>query len=221
MTRSPFDPAFEALPASLPIFPLSGALLLPGGKLPLNIFEPRYLAMTRDALAGDRLIGMVQPTELEAPGRAPAVYPIGCAGRIVSFSETEDGRYLITLAGLCRFRIRQELPGSSGYRRVEPDFTSFRADMVESSPGAEVDRERLLSSLKLYFKLHGISADWKAIAEAADDKLVTTLAMICPFADAEKQALLESPDLTERSRMMIALIELALLSRESGEAARH
>jgi uncharacterized protein len=220
MTRGPFDPAFEALPASLPIFPLSGALLLPGGKLPLNIFEPRYLAMIRDALAGDRLIGMVQPTEPESSGRPPAVYPIGGAGRIVSFSETEDGRYLITLAGLCRFRIRQELPGANGYRRVEPDFTAFRGDM-EPMAGAEVDRDRLLTSLKLYFKLHGISADWKAIAEAADDKLVTTLAMICPFADAEKQALLESPDLTERSRMMIALIELALLSREAGEAARH
>jgi Lon protease-like protein len=220
MTRGPFDPAFESLPVSLPIFPLSGALLLPGGKLPLNIFEPRYLAMTRDALAGDRLIGMVQPTEPEKPGRVPAVYPIGCAGRIVSFSETEDGRYLITLAGLCRFRVRQELPGVDGYRRVEPDFASFRADM-EPVASAEVERDRLLTSLKLYFKLHGISADWKAIAAAADDKLVTTLAMICPFADAEKQALLESPDLTERSRMMIALIELALLSREAGETARH
>jgi Lon protease-like protein len=220
MTRGPFEPAFDALPANLPIFPLAGALLLPGGKLPLNIFEPRYLAMTRDALAGDRLIGMVQPTEPEAAGRPPAVYPIGCAGRIVSFSETDDGRYLITLAGLCRFRIRQELPETGGYRRVEADFAPFRSDM-ESEARAVVERDRLLTSLKLYFKLHGISADWKAIAGAADDKLVTTLAMICPFADAEKQALLESPDLTERSRMMIALIELALLSRDGGEAARH
>jgi len=139
-----------ALPAILPIFPLTGVLLLPRGRLPLNIFEPRYLAMTRDALAGERLIGMVQPTDPGASGSNPPVYPTGCAGRITSFSETEDGRFLITLTGTCRFRIRQELPLLEGYRRVVPEWTDFARDLEnEDEPG--FDRERLIRGLRAYF----------------------------------------------------------------------
>src|SRR3954449_3775547 len=134
------------LPAILPIFPLSGVLLLPRGRLPLNIFEPRYLAMTRDALAGERLIGMVQPTDPGASGSNPPVYPTGCAGRITSFSETEDGRFLITLTGASRFRIREELPLLEGYRRVVPDWNEFIRD-VEGEDALEFDRERLMRGL--------------------------------------------------------------------------
>src|SRR5205085_4090179 len=146
-------------PAILPIFPLTGVLLLPRGRLPLNIFEPRYLAMTRDALAGERLIGMVQPTDPGASGSNPPVYPTGCAGRITSFSETEDGRFLITLTGASRFRIREELPLLEGYRRVVPDWHEFIRD-VEGEEALEFDRERLLRGLRGYFEQHQISADW-------------------------------------------------------------
>src|SRR5438132_9652606 len=144
-----------ALPTILPIFPLPGVLLLPRGRLPLNIFEPRYLAMTRDALAGERLIGMVQPSDPGASGSNPTVYPTGCAGRITSFSETEDGRFLITLTGTCRFRIREELPLLEGYRRIVPEWGEFVRDLEsELEPG--FDRERLMRSLRAYFQQHQI-----------------------------------------------------------------
>ena len=224
MTRSPFDPAFDTLPATLPIFPLPGALLLPGGKLPLQIFEPRYIVMTRDALASDRLIGMIQPigqvSETEGPvAEAAELYPIGCAGRVTSFSESEDGRYLITLSGLCRFGILREIPTIGGYRRVVPDFARFRADMEPAADGI-VERDRVLKALKAYFTAQKVKVDWKAVGDIADDTLVTTFAMLCPFAAQEKQALLEAPDLGERSRVLIALLELAMLSGDS-EMARH
>src|SRR6266581_2253875 len=148
-----------ALPAILPIFPLTGVLLLPRGRLPLNIFEPRYLAMTRDALAGERLIGMVQPSEPGGSGPNPPVYPTGCAGRITSFSETEDGRYLITLTGISRFRIGEELPLLDGYRRVVPEWGEFIRDLAGEDEGG-FDRDRLLRGLKGYFQQHQISADW-------------------------------------------------------------
>lgn len=219
MSRSPFDPTLENLPRELPIFPLGGVLLLPGGRLPLNIFEPRYLAMTRDALAGARLIGMVQPREGQESEAVPEVYPLGCAGRLISFSETDDGRYHVTLAGLCRFDIVKELPMADGYRRVEPDFSAYREDLSQAADGV-IDRKRLLQSLRVYFKVQNIQADWKAIEEASDEQLITTLAMVCPFESSEKQALLQSRDLAERGRVMTALFEMAGLGGRSGEA-RH
>jgi Lon protease-like protein len=220
MSRGPFDPGFADLPAVLPIFPLPGALLLPGGKLPLNIFEKRYLAMVRDAMRSDsRMIGMIQPREDEAANEPPAIYGTGCAGRIVAFSETDDGRYLIALNGVARFQVVRELAATTPYRQVEADFVPFRADLEEATTAA-IDRDRLIKALKAYFTLESISADWDAIVEAPDDKLVTTLAMVCPFGSREKQALLESPDLAERSRMMTALIEIAVLDN-AGAAARH
>jgi hypothetical protein len=218
---SPFDPSGAALPEILPIFPLTGVLLLPRGKLPLNIFEPRYLAMTRDALAvPDRLIGMVQPTDPESTEAAPAVYPIGCVGRIVEFQETEDGRYLISLRGLCRFRIAAELDGRSGYRRIAADYGPYLGDMAEPT-AALPDRGRLLAMLRAYFSLHGIKGDWNAITETDDDRLVTLLAMLCPFAPQEKQALLEAPDLPARARLMTALFELAVMQKDGETAPRH
>src|SRR5438046_6069315 len=147
------------LPDTLPIFPLTGVLLLPRGRLPLNIFEPRYLAMTRDALAGERLIGMVQPSDPAASGSNPPVYPTGCAGRITSFSETEDGRFLITLTGISRFRIREELPLLEGYRRVVPEWREFAGDLhAQGEPSFH--RERALRRLRGYFQHHTVPAEW-------------------------------------------------------------
>ena len=210
-----------ALPSILPIFPLTGVLLLPRGRLPLNIFEPRYLAMTRDALAGERLIGMVQPSDPQAAGDNPPVYPTGCAGRITSFSETDDGRFLITLTGISRFHIREELPLLEGYRRVVPDWRDFARDLAgDDEPG--FDRERLLRGLRAYFQHHRIEADWDAITSVPGERLVTSIAMICPFEPSEKQALLEAPDLGERAQLLTAIVEMAALNPpHDGPGARH
>ncbi len=227
MSPSPFDPAFEDLPDVLPIFPLAGVLLLPGGTLPLNIFEPRYLAMTADALKTEaRMIGMIQPTgaddadSLAAPGRSgPEVYPTGCAGRMVSFAETGDGRYLINLAGVARFRIREELPLLRGYRRVRPDFSEFEADL-EPQPDSAIDRPRLTESLQRYFRAQKVEPNWAAIEKMDDRDLVTFLAMGCPFDASEKQALLEAEGAAERCRVLLALLDMAG-GGERGEGTRH
>ena len=208
MTRGAFRPDFDDLPRVVPIFPLPGVLLLPGGRLPLNIFEPRYLAMVRDALSGERTIGMIQPCA-EAPDVGAArVYETGCAGRVTAFSETGDGRYLITLTGAIRFDVERELPLIEGYRRVVADYGRFRGDLEEEA--SEIDRERFLETLGCYFEANGIEGDWKAIEEAGDAALVTSLAMICPFAAPEKQALLEAMSLPERARTMTAIMEMAV-----------
>ena len=210
-----------ALPTILPIFPLPGVLLLPHGRLPLRIFEPRYLAMTRDALAGERLIGMVQPNDPAVSDANPPVYPIGCAGRITSFTETDDGLFLITLTGISRFRIREELPLLEGYRRVVPEWADFARDL-EADENAGFDRDRLIRGLKGFFQHHQISADWDAIASTPVDRLVTSIAMMCPFEPSEKQALLEASDLDDRARLLTAIVEMAVLNRSSeGGAARH
>ena len=208
------------LPSTIPIFPLPGVLLLPRGTLPLNIFEPRYLAMTEDALATpDRLIGMIQPTEPEREDKPPAVYSVGCAGRIASFSETDDGRYLITLSGVCRFTVFEEIATMRGYRRVVPDFARWQGDLAEA-PRVTIERDRLLAALKAYFARNGMSADWSAINDSPDDRLVTTLSMFCPFEPQEKQALLECETLAERSATLIALLEMGTAG-STGEGAKH
>ncbi|HUC10715.1 MAG TPA: LON peptidase substrate-binding domain-containing protein [Stellaceae bacterium] len=215
-------PGVAALCETLPIFPLAGVLLLPRGRLPLNIFEPRYLAMTRDALAGDRLIGMVQPSDPNQPMSGnPPVYPTGCAGRITSFSETEDGRYLITLTGLCRFRIHEELPPVSGYRRVVPRWDEFANDLRNvREPG--FDRERLMRGLRAYFDKHQIKAEWDAIGSVPGERLVTSIAMVCPFEPSEKQALLEASDLEERAKLLTAIVEMAVMDGPGeGAGMRH
>jgi hypothetical protein len=215
-------PGVTALCETLPIFPLAGVLLLPRGRLPLNIFEPRYLAMTRDALAGDRLIGMVQPSDpQQQPSGNPPVYPTGCAGRVTSFSETDDGRYLITLTGLCRFRIREELPLLNGYRRVVPQWDEYANDLrTPHQPG--FDRERLIRGLRAYFDKHQIKAEWEAINSVPGDRLVTSIAMVCPFEPSEKQALLEAGSLDQRAELLTAIVEMALMDRPSeGSGARH
>ena len=200
--------AAEDLPVAFPVFPLAGALLLPRGRLPLNIFEPRYLAMTDDALGAGRMFGMVQPDPLRpAPESRPGLYRIGCLGRICSFSETDDGRYLITLAGLCRFAVAEELPGRRGYRRVRGEFVAFLGDL-EPPPAPGFDREELLAALRGYFAHRGFDANWDAIGQMNDEMLVTTLAMVCPFEPAEKQALLEAPAQVERAATLLALLRI-------------
>jgi len=221
MSTNPFDPTIDQLPEIVPIFPLTGVLLLPRGKLPLNVFEPRYLAMTEDALSGNRMIGIIQPSDPLSRASVPPVYPIGCAGRITSFSETDDGRYLITLTGVCRFETVRELPIVRGYRRVDVSWERFAADLEESGP-ALFDRARLVEGLKTYFKIQGISANWDAIDSTPDERLVTSLAMICPFEPSEKQALLECGSLSERASMMVAIIEMSVLDKRGGDTmARH
>ena len=209
------------LPVILPIFPLTGVLLLPRGRLPLNIFEPRYLAMTRDALGGERLIGMVQPSEpqmdhIGGGARNPPVYKVGCAGRVTQFSETDDGRYLITLTGVSRFRIVEELPLLGGYRRIVPDWRPFAQDR-ETPPKLGFDRERLIRGLKTYFAARQITADFEAIGKAPGEYLVTSLAMACPFAASEKQALLEAADIEQRAELLTALVEMAAIEPPTSE----
>jgi Lon protease-like protein len=202
-------PCLDNLPDSFPVFPLPGALLLPGGRLPLNIFEPRYLAMTEDALAGGRLLGMIQP-DPQRPRQAsgPALYRVGCLGRLSSFSETDDGRYLITLSGLLRFAVVEELGGRRGYRRVRADFSGYAGDLSGPPPDASFDRDALLRALRSYFAHRGFEANWDAIGKMADGMLVNTLSMVCPFEPREKQALLEAPAPADRAAALLALLQI-------------
>jgi hypothetical protein len=177
--------------------------------LPLNIFEPRYLAMVEDALAAGRMLGMVQgDPALPRLGADSQTYKVGCLGRVSSFSETDDGRLLITLTGLVRFRIAEEIAGRRGYRRVRADYAEFAADLDVTAPPPPLDREALLAALRPYFRARGIEANWEAIEQTGEAMLVTTLCMVCPFDVREKQALLEARGVEERARMLIALMEM-------------
>jgi uncharacterized protein len=201
----------DELPQSVPVFPLAGALLLPSGQLPLNIFEPRYLAMIDAALAGDRLIGMIQPA-FDAPQDAsrPPLCGIGCLGRITQFSETGDGRYAIMLSGVSRFRIVEELPVKTLYRQVAISLDGF-SDLTEPLDGEnDVDRTALLKTFRDYLKANDLDADWDSVNRASNAGLVTALSMMSPWGPPEKQALLESPDHATRARTLIAITEMAL-----------
>lgn len=199
--------AFSDLPHSLPLFPLTGVVLLPRGQLPLNVFEPRYLEMVDYALSGDRLIGMIQPTENEDVVLKPRLSQVGCAGRLVGFRETEDNRYLITLQGLCRFRLTGEMETSTAWRAGTCDFAPFAGDLAQR-PDEEVPRERLLAALKSYLSSRDMQADWKSVMTAPAEALVNALAMMCPFDPAEKQALLEADSFQARTRTLLALLEM-------------
>jgi Lon protease-like protein len=212
----------SALPDILPIFPLPGVVLLPRARLPLHIFEPRYLAMIDDVLGTQgRMIGMIQPSaEADSKsGDVPPVYSVGCAGRITSFAETEDGRLMVGLTGLCRFEIAEELHLQNPYRQVRPVWEKFQADLTAASD-ISIDHERLSAILQPYFKSQSIEADWATIEGMSDEILISTLAMICPLAPNEKQALLEAPDLAARATMLMTLLEMASLPPSEG-AARH
>jgi Lon protease-like protein len=204
-----FHPAFEDLPPEIGVFPLAGALLLPQGRLPLNVFEPRYLAMALDSLGAGRAFGMIQPQPGAPAGETgPALFRTGCLGRLSSFSEAEDGRLLITLTGVCRFQVAEELPMRRGYRRVRADYAPFRGDLDLSERPSALDRAGLLGALRPFFKVRGIEANWDAIEQTSDAMLVLTLAMVCPFDTREKQALLEAGTPEERAALLVALLEM-------------
>ncbi len=207
--KTPFAPDFKDLPVALSIFPLAEVLLLPGGQLPLNIFEPCYLAMVDAAMAGDRMMGIVQPK----PGQecdvfGPQVYKTACAGKITIFNEMPDGRYEIKLNGICRFDIVQELKTSDPFRMVTPDWSAYRNDLTQSSC-LNLNRDKLMGLLKTYFSNEGMECDWGAVEDATDGKLITCLAMACPFEAGEKQAILEAPCAKTRAEMFLKVLEMA------------
>lgn len=206
------------IPEQVPVFPLSGALLLPGAQLPLNIFEPRYLSMLDDAMSSDRLIGVIQPALVDAKtNKAPVedLCRVGCLGRITSFAETGDGRYVITLGGVCRFRIGEELVQEANpYRicRISP----FLGDLEAGDEGKDVDRKALLESFKAYLEANELEADWSSVERASTASLVNSLSMMSPYGPAEKQALLEADNLKIRAETLIAITEIAL-ARDSDD----
>jgi Lon protease-like protein len=197
------------LPETIAVFPLAGVLLLPRGQLPLNIFEPRYLAMIDATMAGGRVIGMIQPVETEEQALKPALSTVGCAGRITAYRESDDGRYLITLTGLCRFRIAGEVADGTPFRQVRADYTSFADDLIAPPEEADFPRDRLITALKTYLSRRDLKADWKSVMGAPAEALVNALAMLCPFEPPEKQALLEARDWGERVAILTALLEMA------------
>ena len=211
-----FHPRVEDLPDEFPVFPLPGALLLPRGRLPLRIFEPRYKAMTEDALGRGRMFAMIQPDPtVPESDRGPALYRIGCLGRVSSFSETDEEHYLITLTGLVRFAISRELDMRRGYRRVSGDFSAYRDDLDLAAQPIAVEREALLTALRGYFNHRRFEANWDVIKRLDDDNLVVTLAMVCPFEPAEKQALLEAPGQAERAAALLVLLQMGALAPNS------
>ena len=199
--------SYSDLPKSLPLFPLSGVVLLPRGQLPLNVFEPRYLEMVDYALSGDRLIGMIQPAESEDKVPVPRLTHVGCAGKIISFRESEDNRYLITLAGICRFRLTGEMQSTTPWRAGFCDFSGFASDLAQ--PGEDTfPRDRLLRALKNYLTNRDMQADWSSVMTAPGEALINALAMMCPFDPAEKKALLEAESVQDRASTLIALLEI-------------
>lgn len=218
MAMNPVYVGPSGLPDSIPVFPLPGALLLPRGELPLNIFEPRYLAMVDDALKGPRIIGMIQPNEsLPAASAQPALFRVGCAGRITQLAETGDGRYLITLTGIARFRIVEELAVITAYRQCRVDFAAFPDDFVPRHGEEAVNRDALLRTLKAFLDANRMEIDWDDVRSAPTEALVNGLSMMSPYGAPEKQALLEAPDLKARAETLIAVTEMALAQRKGSE----
>lgn len=217
-SRGPFEPRFNELPHHIPIFPLGGALLLPGGRLPLNIFEPRYLSMIRDAVSSPlRLIGMIQPRD---GGDSGELYTTGCAGRISSFQESDDGRILITLVGTTRFELKDYREVEDGYLLADVDWSHFEGDLT-AEDDVQINRDSLLHYLRRYFDVRGFSVDWEQLEACENERLITSLSMICPFDIAEKQALLEAPKLDHRADLLSAILEMAVHSEDDDGHATH
>ena len=208
------------MPASLPLFPVAGALLLPRRPIQLTIFEPRYLTMLDDALGGERLIGMIQPTAGDdAIGPAPELYSIGCAGRIVQYAEIGDGRCFLTLMGVARFRLAEELTTLTPYRMVRSDYEVFASDFVEGFGEPEVDREALVEALRDFAHANDMKIDWDDVQKAPNEALVNALSMMSPYGAKEKQALLEAPDLKSRAEILVAISQIELA--HGSDSPRH
>ncbi len=209
------------LPRQIPVFPLRAVILLPRATLPLNLFEPRYLQMIEDVVSGNRIIGIAQPERTagdeESPsGKNTALRRVGCAGRVTAYQELDDGRVVITLTGICRFDIEQEIEITNPYRTFGVDFGKFADDFNRGAGEDEVDRERLLHVLKRYLESHHFNADWKAIGNAPSEHLVNSLSIISPYSAEEKQALLEAPDLKSRAEVLVALAEMEMAAGDGG-----
>ena len=208
----------EDCPSVIPVFPLPGALLLPRGQMPLNVFEPRYLAMVDDALKGDRVIGMIQPdVDAGSSPMTPRLFRVGCAGRITQFAETGDGRYLVSLTGISRFRVESELATTSRYRRCQVSYGEFATDFEPRAGEEAVDREGVLKALKDFVEVNDLKVDWAGIDEAPNEALVNALCMMSPFGPREKQAMLEAPDLKSRAEVLIAVTEMELVRGTGAE----
>lgn len=218
--RSPFLPKFADLPEVLPIFPLGGAVVMPAVQLPLNIFEPRYLNMVQGALAADHLLGMIQPKTEDRFDEHPPLHRIGCAGRITSYSETNDGRIVIVLTGLCRFEIAEELPSVDGYRRVRPQWQRFAEDCLDEQPPLP-ERDAFLDALRAFCTKHSVEVPWDDIARMADSDLINLLCAHLPLGSDDKQALIETVGLDERARLMRGLMEMAASSSSLATEQRH
>lgn len=198
------------LSETIPVFPLPGALLLPRARLPLHIFEPRYLAMLDDTLkTTHRLIGMIQPRDVPGGGER-RLHSIGCAGRVTAFSETEDGRYMITLAGISRFRVMREVSGFTPYLKADVSWDGFSRDLGPAETDGGFNREDFMALLGRFFSARNLSTDWESLKEAEDELLINSLSMLCPFEPEDKQALLEAPSLDTRRETLVTLIEFAL-----------
>ncbi|MDE2446268.1 MAG: LON peptidase substrate-binding domain-containing protein [Alphaproteobacteria bacterium] len=212
--RQPSD-----LPQAIPLFPLAGALLLPRTDLPLNIFEPRYLLMIEEAMKADRIIGIIQPQE-KAVADNPLLESVGCAGRITSYSETEDGRLLVTVTGVCRFTVVAEIGSSTLYRQAQVDYSGFAVDFVSETGARSVNREQLIKAFRQYLEANNMSADWHEVEAVSTEVLVNTLSLLAPYPARDKQALLEAPDLKSRADVLVALTELALAKTGSISSRR-
>lgn len=216
----PFPVSYEGpddLPEIIPVFPLPGAVFFARANLPLNIFEPRYLAMVDDAMRTHRIIGMIQPSN---ESKRPALHAVGCAGRITQYGETDDGRMVISMRGICRFRVAEELTVMTPYRQVRADYTPFVDDFLEHDAAqqeAGFDRKSYLATLRLYLKAIAVQIDWDWVEKAPAEVLINAFAMLAPLAPTEKQALLEAPDLTDRTAAAVTLMEVAIA--EAGIAA--
>lgn len=220
MARSPFFPPFDELPEEIPVFPLPGAVVMPGVQLPLNIFEPRYLNMVADALAGDHLIGMIQPTSETQLEEVPELHRIGCVGRITSYSETTDGRIVMVLTGVCRFQVRAELAGQRGYRRIAADWDRFASDCQDEGHGIG-NRKGFLASLKSYCTLRGVEVPWDDVNKMPDGDLVNLLCAHLPLSPEDKQALLEAIPTAERADLMRGLMDMAAVASMDVAEHRH
>jgi len=208
------------MPETIPLFPLAGALLLPRRPIQLTVFEPRYLEMLDDALAGERLIGIIQPTASEETADpSPELYPLGCAGRIVQYAEIGDGRCFLTLMGVARFRLIEEMDYATPYRVVHVDYAPFAEDFRQGAGEEGVDREGLLATLRRFAEVNDVKIVWSDIKKASNETLVNALSMMSPCGPREKQALLEAPDLKSRAEMLVAITTIEL-ARGDGAATQ-